>query len=132
MPLCFYCFHSSADACVNSVNGGWPGKDAAPGLTMEVFTNDKFSGVPVEKRIDAVVNTRAETGGYGFTMREGAEKQAIRWTGILISTFTGKHEVGVEGAGNLMYIDGKLLVDTSGPYPWGATTAIVSTPGALL
>jgi len=95
----------------------------APGLTAEIFAGDDFSGKPIETRIDAQVAFGGEP-GTNLALRTTPSK-ATRWTGRLTPSMSGKHLLGVEGYGNRLYLDGKLLVNTAGGWPPGPSTAEV-------
>jgi beta-glucosidase len=96
----------------------------ALGLKAEVYIKDDFTGSPVETRTDAQVIY----GGDPSNMLSDPVPSAkpTRWTGWLTPTVTGKHILGVEGYGNRLYLDGKLLIDTTGGWPAGSSTAEIS------
>ena len=95
-------------------------ESGAPGLTAEVFSGKDLSGSPVETRTDPQVVFGAEPGVFWSTL----EKPALptRWTGRLTPLASGRHLLGVEGFGNRLYLDGKLLIDTTGGFPSGPNT----------
>jgi beta-glucosidase len=96
----------------------------APGLKAETFTNSDFSGFPSTTRTDSQVIY----GGDPSNMLSDPIPSAkpTRWTGWLTPTSEGKHLLGVEGYGNRLYLDGKLLIDTTGGWPAGSSTTEVS------
>ena len=91
----------------------------APGLTAEVFSNAELTGSPVETRIDPQVVFGAEPGRFEPPR---SPAHPTRWTGWLTPTVSGTHRLGVTGFGNRLSLDGKVLVDTTGGFPFGPTT----------
>jgi beta-glucosidase len=87
----------------------------APGLKAEVFKTADFSGSPDETRTDRQVAYGAEPGA-GLTLQVNPPRPT-RWSGFLTPAMSGKHVLGVEGFGNRLFLDGKKLIDTTGPYP---------------
>jgi beta-glucosidase len=100
----------------------------APGLLAEVYATAEFIGSPIEKRTDPNVAFGAEPGA-GIVPQEKPARPT-RWTGFLTPTMSGKHVLGVEGFGNRLFLDGKMLIDTTGPYPPPpSTTEVVLEKG---
>jgi beta-glucosidase len=97
--------------------------DGAPGLKAEVFEKNDLSGSPVEARTDPQVVFGAAPGEFWRTPAKPA--RPTRWTGRLTPNASGKHILGVEGFGNRLYLDGKLLIDTTGGFPSGPNTASI-------
>ncbi|MBN2371833.1 MAG: glycoside hydrolase family 3 C-terminal domain-containing protein, partial [Vicinamibacteria bacterium] len=93
--------------------------DGQPGLKAEIFKGRELDGDPVETRIDSQVMYGVMPGEWPRPSRSNAPAplQAARWTGRLTPTTSGIHTLAVEGFGNRLYLDGKLLVDTSGGFP---------------
>jgi beta-glucosidase len=94
-----------------------------PGLIAQVFSNVDLSGSPVETRTDPQLVFGVAPGTWPDASTPPT--QPTRWTGWLTPTTTGTHVLGVEGFGNRLYVDGKLLVDTTGGFPLPASTAEV-------
>ena len=81
----------------------------APGVKAEVFKTGDFSGEPVETRTDAQI----AVGGRGIGDLLGSMSAGLRptrWTGVLTPAVTGTHDLGVEGFGNRLYLDGTLVL----------------------
>jgi beta-glucosidase len=95
-------------------------ESGAPGLTAEVFAGNDLSGSPVETRTDPQVVFGVEPGAFWSTPEKPA--RPTRWTGRLTPAASGKHILGIEGFGNRLYLDGKLLIDTTGGFPSGPNT----------
>ena len=92
-----------------------------PGLTAQVFSSADWSGAPIETRTDPQVVFGLAPGTWPGPNTPLA--RPTRWTGWLTPAVTGTHVLGVEGFGNRLYLDGKLLVDTTGGFPPAASTA---------
>jgi beta-glucosidase len=103
-------------------------ESGSPGLKAEVYKTDDFSGSPDETRIDRQLAYGAEPGAA--LVPQATPPRATRWTGFFTPATSGKHVLGVEGFGNRLYLDGKKLIDTTGPYPPPpSTTEIVLEKG---
>jgi beta-glucosidase len=96
----------------------------APGLKAEVFANNDLSGSPVETRTDPQVVYGADPSSFWSTPAK--PERPTRWTGKLIPTASGIHTLGVEGFGNRLYLDGKLLIDTTKGFASGPSTVELS------
>ncbi len=96
----------------------------AAGLTAEVFAVDDFSGSSVDKRTDPQLATFEQQGG--FLPENKTPVRPTRWTGWLTPASTGTHILGVEGYGNKLYLDGKLLINTTGSFPPGPSTTEIA------
>jgi beta-glucosidase len=97
----------------------------APGLTAEVFAANDFSGSPVETRTDPQIALGGGQPG-AFLAAPPASARPTRWTGWLTPSVSGTHVVGVEGFGNRLYLDGKVLADTTGGFAAGRNTTELS------
>jgi beta-glucosidase len=97
----------------------------APGLTAEVFAAGDFSGSPVETRTDPQIAVGGGRPG-AFLAAPPTSARPTRWTGRLTPAVSGTHVLGVEGFGNRLYLDGKLLTDTTGGFAAGRSTMEVS------
>ncbi len=86
-----------------------------PGLTAQAFSDNTLSGKPLETRIDPQIAFGIERGKWPDP--KTPRPHPTRWTGWLTPTLSGTHVLGVEGFGNRLYLDGKLLVDTTGRFP---------------
>jgi beta-glucosidase len=86
--------------------------DGKPGLKGEYFANSQFTGKPAAVRTDAHVDISPwdpEPGG--LVLPAGMEKYSVRWTGFLTPSKSGSYQVGLMGAFNRLYLDGKLIAD---------------------
>jgi beta-glucosidase len=94
-----------------------------PGLKAEVYKTADFSGMPDQTRIDQQVAYGAEPGAA--LVPQEPPPLPTRWSGFLTPTMSGKHVLGVEGFSNRLFLDGKKLIDTSGPYPPPPSTTVI-------
>jgi beta-glucosidase len=83
--------------------------DGHPGLKAEFYKGTKFEGAPVVTRVDKQVNFDFNSNGAPA----GLTGFSTRWTGTLTAPETGTFELGLEGARQKLFLDGKLVVDGS-------------------
>jgi len=86
-------------------------KDFPNGMTGKYFSNDTFSGNPVEIRKDSNID-------FGWTLYSPIPDKipydcySISWEGTLRAPKTGKFNIGIEGNdGYRLWINGELLID---------------------
>jgi beta-glucosidase len=91
--------------------------DGQPGLKAEIFAGREPEGDPEETRIDAQVLYGVRPGEWPRRSGPPPPIKAARWTGWLTPATSGIHTLAVEGFGNRLYLDDKLLVDTTGGFP---------------
>jgi len=84
-----------------------------PGLKAEAFAGPDLTGSPVETRVDPQVAFGLPPGTWPSRSQPPKPERPTRWTGSLTPDASGPCTLGVEGFGNRLYLDGKLLVDTS-------------------
>jgi beta-glucosidase len=92
----------------------------APGLKAEAFEKPDFSGAPLETRIDAQVlvgRDRSAGPPPDFGAAPPAPARPTRWTGFLTPAESGTYRLGVEGFGNRLFLDDRVLVDSTGGFP---------------
>jgi beta-glucosidase len=92
----------------------------ARGLAAEVFEKPDFSGTPVETRTDAQVlvgRDRSAGPPPDFGAPPPAPARPTRWTGFLTPAESGTHRLGVEGFGNRLLLDDRVLVDSTAGFP---------------
>ncbi len=95
-------------------------RTGAPGLEAEVFEKPDFSGAPAETRTDPQVlvgRVRGDGPPPSFEAPPAAAARPTRWTGFLTPSESGTHRLGVEGWGNRLFLDDRLLVDSTGGFP---------------
>jgi beta-glucosidase len=80
-------------------------EDGEAGLKAEFFDNDALTGTPIDARIDPQISS---------TGSRKAPNAAIRWTGWLVPKESGSYKLGLRGRSNILYLDGKPLVDARG------------------
>src|SRR5450432_2106888 len=86
--------------------------DGKPGLKGEYFANTELTGKPSAVRVDEYVDIspwHPEPGG--LVLPKGMEKYSVRWTGFLTPAKSGSYQVGLVGAYNRLWLDGKLVAD---------------------
>ncbi len=90
-----------------------------PGLKAEVFEKPDFSGTPLETRTDPQVLVGRDRSQGPPPNWDAAQPAArpTRWTGFLTPVEGGSYRLGVEGRGNRLFLDDKLLVDQTGGFP---------------
>jgi beta-glucosidase len=90
--------------------------DGKAGLKAEAFDNADFEGEPVETRVDAGVAYGLPPGTFPSFSSPPKPEKPTRWTGWLTPEASGASTLAVEGFGGArLYLDGKLLVDTTAP-----------------
>jgi beta-glucosidase len=92
-------------------------EDGKPGLEAEVFAGPALVGSPVETRVDAQLAFGLPPGTWPSRSQPPPPARATRWSGRLTPDASGPCTLGVEGFGNRLYLDGKLIVDTTGGFP---------------
>ena len=96
----------------------------APGILAEAFAAADLSGTPVATRTDPQVAYGGDPQAWAHPPKKPA--QPTRWTGFLTPAVTGTYVMGVEGWANRLFLDGKKVIDTSGPWPAGPSTVDVA------
>ena len=86
-----------------------------PGLQAETFAGPDLAGKPLETRIDAQVSFGLTPGTWPSRANPPKPEPPTRWTGWLTPEASGPCTLGVQGMGNRLYLDGKLVVDTTAP-----------------
>jgi beta-glucosidase len=80
------------------------------GLTGTYYDNPRFEGEPVLRQVDQIIDfiwkdTTPLTGRWG-------DHFAVRWTGFLVPSVTGRYQLGVNGFNAYaLSLDGELVVD---------------------
>ncbi len=78
-----------------------------PGLTAEFFADKEFKAAPIVTRVDRQVDY-----GLGFDNLPAAlQMYYVRWTGYLTPRESGDYTVGLDGAMDRLWLDGKMIVD---------------------
>jgi beta-glucosidase len=100
--------------------------DGKPGLHAEFFNGREFQGAPAVTRTDKNLN-------FDFSSNAtpaGLHDFSVRWTGWLTAPESGTYELNLEGAKNRLYLDGKLILDSSGAqWPTKKTTQLTLEKG---
>ncbi|HKA17827.1 MAG TPA: glycoside hydrolase family 3 C-terminal domain-containing protein [Blastocatellia bacterium] len=83
--------------------------DGAPGLRAEYFSNRNFEGTPLLVRTDSEIDSN-----WNSNKVEGLRDSnfSIRWTGMLSTTVSGRHNIAVTGDdGYRLWINGSKIID---------------------
>jgi beta-glucosidase len=87
-------------------------RDGKPGLKGEYYANTEFAGTPSVVRVDEYVNVQPwHREPTTLTLPPGMEKYSVRWTGFLTPSKSGSYQIGLVGAYNRLWLDGKLVAD---------------------
>jgi beta-glucosidase len=87
-------------------------RDGKPGLKGEYYGNSEFAGTPSVVRVDEYVNVQPwHREPKTLTLPPGMEKYSVRWTGWLTPSESGSYQIGLVGAYNRLWLDGKLVAD---------------------
>jgi len=78
--------------------------DGHPGLTLQYFATDQYSGPALLTRVEPTASLDS-SGDAGMRF--------ARWRGWLTPTVSGDYSLGVPGGHNRIYLDGMLLVDST-------------------
>jgi beta-glucosidase len=89
-------------------------EDGRPGLNAEYYPNREFQGSPSLVRIDRYVNLEAPPlGPDSLAQPPGPNEFSVRWTGILTPLESGTYQMRPTASSNRLWVDGKVVVDTS-------------------
>jgi beta-glucosidase len=122
------------------------GDKFTPGLTVETFDNDKFTGTPIATKTQMTANVGTSMLGNAdmmeminnitadqmmAIMNQSGARRFDRWTGYYFARASGSHVVFVENQGQYrLTIDGQTVIDhVEIPKSALATTKLVLTPG---
>lgn len=93
--------------------------DGQPGLKGEYYKGAGFAGAPVLTRTDAGIGFGPNTA----PVLADAGPLSARWTGSLSVPETGRYSIGLDGQNSMLWIDGKVAVDSTAPRQRSAKTA---------
>jgi beta-glucosidase len=101
--------------------------DGQPGLRGEYYTNKEFAGSPSLTRTDRYVNLEPPPlGPNSLAQPPGPNEFSIRWTGILTPAESGNYQIRPTASSNRLWLDGKLIIDTSVVDKDAPKTAVVT------
>jgi beta-glucosidase len=92
--------------------------DGQPGLKGEYYKGADFPGAPALTRTDANIGFDRDTA----PVLPDAGPLSVHWTGSLSVPETGTYNIGLDGLSSRLWIDGKLVVDSSAPRQRSAKT----------
>jgi len=99
-------------------------KDGQAGLKGEYFSGEKFEGDPQVVRVDQAVDLQLfHPDASALTAPYGMKDFSVRWTGFLTPAESGTYQVGIVGAMNRLWLDGKLIADDAMLHDPKPTTA---------
>ncbi len=102
-------------------------EDGSPGLNAEYYPNREFQGAPSLARVDRYVNLEPPPWGPdSLAQPSGPNEFSVRWTGILTPLESGTYQIRPTAASNRLWLDGKLVIDTSGLGSDAPKIAVVS------
>jgi beta-glucosidase len=85
-----------------------------PGLKAEYYPNKEFTGTPSLVRVDRYVNVEPPPAGpHSLAQPPGPNEFSVRWTGVLTPAESGMYQLRPTASSNKLWLDGKVLVDTS-------------------
>jgi beta-glucosidase len=84
-----------------------------PGLKAETFAKEDLTGKPVTTRVDAQLSYGLAPRTWPSRSNPPKAEPPTRWTGWFTPEASGPCTLGVQGFGNRLHLDGRLLVDTT-------------------
>ncbi|HXC53847.1 MAG TPA: glycoside hydrolase family 3 C-terminal domain-containing protein [Rhizomicrobium sp.] len=92
--------------------------DGRPGLKAAFFQGADFAGTPLLTRRDAVIAFDRDV--VPVLPAEGV--LSVRWTGFVSVPESGAYRIGLDGLSSKLWLDGRLVVDSSAPRQRGPKT----------
>jgi beta-glucosidase len=100
--------------------------DRQPGLKGEYFSNKQFKGEPSLVRLDRYINLEPPPlSEKSLAQPPGPNEFSVRWTGFLTPTESAAYQLKPTAHSNKLWLDGKLLIDTSAPDSNAPRTATI-------
>jgi beta-glucosidase len=91
-------------------------EDHKPGLKGEYFANKQFQGEPSLVRVDRYINLEPPPlSEKSLAQPLGPNEFSVRWTGYLTPTESATYQLKPTAHSNKLWLDAKLLIDTSAP-----------------
>jgi beta-glucosidase len=101
-------------------------QDAKTGLDGEYFSNKDVSGQPSLVRVDRYVNLEPPPlGKDSLAQPPGPNEFSVRWTGFLTPLESGTYQLRPTASSNRLWLDEKLVIDTSALQSDASKIAIV-------
>ncbi len=101
-------------------------EDHKPGLKGEYFANKQFQGEPSLVRVDRHINLEPPPlSEKSLAQPPGPNEFSIRWTGFLTPAESAAYQLKPTAHSNKLWLDGKLLIDTSVPDSNAPRTATI-------
>jgi beta-glucosidase len=100
--------------------------DGKPGLVAEYYPNKEFAGPATLVRIDKYVNLEPPPlSPSSLAQPPGPNEFSVRWTGFLTPLESGAYQFRPTAFSNKLWLDGKLIMDTSLPHIDAPKTATI-------
>jgi beta-glucosidase len=97
------------------------------GLSGEYYQNKELKGQPALVRVDRYINLEPPPlGEKSLAQPPGPNEFSVRWTGFLTPMESGAYQIRPTAFSNRLWLDEKLIVDTTAGHSDAAKTAIVS------
>lgn len=101
-------------------------EDGNPGLHGEYFSNKQFAGPASLVRVDRYVNLEPPPlSTNSLAQPPGPNEFSVRWTGFLTPLESGTYQLRPTAAANKLWLDDKLVIDSSSPNSDAPKTAIL-------
>jgi beta-glucosidase len=89
-------------------------EDGKPGLQAEYYPNKESRGPPSLVRVDKYIDLEPPPlGPDSLTQPPGPNEFSVRWKGILTPLESATYQLRPTASSNKLWIDGKLVIDTS-------------------
>ena len=101
-------------------------EDHQSGLRGEYFTNKQFQGQPSLVRLDRYINLEPPPlSEESLAQPPGPNEFSVRWTGYLTLTESASYQFKPTAHSNKLWIDDKLIIDTTVPDSNASRTATI-------
>ncbi len=98
-----------------------------PGLNAEYFQNKEFNGKPSLIRVDRYINLEPPpVDEHSLAQPPGPNEFSVRWTGYLTPLESGTYQIRPTAFSNKLWLDGKLVLDTSPGHPNAAKAVTIA------
>ena len=89
-------------------------ENGKPGLEAEYYPNKEFQGPASLVRVDKYIDLEPPPlGANSLAQPPGPNEFSVRWTGILTPVQSATYQLQPTASSNKLWVDGKLVIDTS-------------------